>query len=116
MHVILTVEDEFLLSEYLGEILKDAGYSVVSVQDADEAIAMLESRNDIRLIITDINMPGTMDGLKLAAAVRGRWPPIKIIITTGLRLPTKHEMPTGSLLLQKPYSPVSVVEAVARLL
>jgi two-component system, response regulator PdtaR len=58
MHVVLTVADEFLLSEYLGGILKDAGYSVVSVQDADEAIAMLESRNDIRLIITDINMQG----------------------------------------------------------
>ena len=116
MSVILTVEDEFLVREYLSGILEEAGYSIISVQDADEAIAVLESRNDVRLIITDINMPGTVDGLKLAAAVRGRWPPIKIIITTGLRPPTKDEMLTGSLLLQKPYNPVSVVEAVARLL
>jgi two-component system, response regulator PdtaR len=116
MSVILTVEDEFLVSEYLSRILKDEGYSVISVLSADEAIAVLESRNDIRLIITDINMPGTMDGLKLAAAVRGRWPPIRIIIATGLRPPTKDQMPTGSLLLQKPYTPVSVVEAVERLL
>jgi two-component system, response regulator PdtaR len=116
MSVILTVEDEFLVSEYLSRILKDEGYSVISVLSADEAIAVLESRNDIRLIITDINMPGTMNGLKLAAAVRGRWPPIRIIIATGLRPPTKDQMPTGSLLLQKPYTPVSVVEAVERLL
>ena len=116
MSIILTVEDEFLVSEYLSGILKDEGYTVISVKSANEAIAVLESRNDIKLIITDVSMPGTMDGLKLAAAVRGQWPPIKIIITTGLRLPTKDQMPTGSLLLQKPYSPVSVVEAVARLL
>jgi two-component system, response regulator PdtaR len=116
MSTILTVENEFLVSAFLNGILEDEGYSVVSVSSADEAIAVLESRNDIRLIITDINMPGTMDGLKLAAAVRGRWPPIEIIITTGMRPPTKDQMPTGSLLLQKPYSPVSILEAVERLL
>jgi two-component system, response regulator PdtaR len=116
MDVILTVEDEFLLSEYLGGILKDHGYAVISVTNADEAITILESRDDVRLIVTDVNMPGSMDGLKLAAAVRGRWPPIKIIVTTGFRPPPKEEMPAGSLFLPKPYTPGSVVEAVERLL
>ncbi len=74
---ILTVEDEFLVSEYLREVLEGAGYRVIATNNADEAIAVLESRNDIRVVITDINMPGSMDGLKLAAAIRGRWPPIK---------------------------------------
>ena len=58
MSVILTVEDEFLVREYLSGILEEAGYSIISVQDADEAIAVLESRNDVRLIITDINSLG----------------------------------------------------------
>jgi hypothetical protein len=66
MTFILTVEDEQPLREYLGEILEDAGYRVIAAADADEAIAVLESRNDVQTVITDINMPGSMDGLKHA--------------------------------------------------
>jgi CheY-like chemotaxis protein len=78
--VILTVEDDFLVSETLRSILGDAGHEVISTADADEAIEVLETRNDVRVVITDINMPGSMDGLKLAATIRGRWPPIKLIV------------------------------------
>jgi two-component system, response regulator PdtaR len=74
MSVILTVEDEFFISEYLRLLLEQAGYEVVPTHNADEAIAVLERRSDIHTIITDINMPGSMDGLRLAAAVRDRWP------------------------------------------
>jgi two-component system, response regulator PdtaR len=74
MSVILTVEDETLLSAYLGGVLEDAGYQVVAAANADEAIEILEARDDIRVIITDINMPGSMDGLRLAMAVKDRWP------------------------------------------
>jgi two-component system, response regulator PdtaR len=70
--------------------------------NADEAIAILETRNDIRIIFTDINMKGSMDGLKLAHAVRGRWPPIKIVITSAL-LTDEKLMPTGSKFIPKPY-------------
>jgi len=80
---ILTVEDQFLTSEYLGRILEDAGYEVVATSNADEAIAILKVRSDIQIIITDIQLPGSMDGLKFAAAVRERWPAIKFIVTTG---------------------------------
>jgi CheY-like chemotaxis protein len=51
--------------------------------NADEAIRILESRNDIRIVFTNIEMPGSMDGVKLAARVRDRWPPIEIILTSG---------------------------------
>ena len=67
MTVILTVEDEFLVSEFLGHVLTSAGYEVVAAANADDAIAILEKRDDIRIVITDINMPGSMDGLRLAA-------------------------------------------------
>jgi CheY-like chemotaxis protein len=91
MSVILTVEDETLLSAYLGEVLEEAGYQVVAAANADEAIEILETRDDIRIIITDINMPGSMDGLRLAAAVKDRWPPIKIIIATGKDAPRRRK-------------------------
>jgi two-component system, response regulator PdtaR len=112
MTFILTVEDELLLSEYLGEILEEAGYSVVAAANADEAIAVLERRDDIRIVITDINMPGSMDGLRLAAAVKGRWPPIRIIIATGKGAPRTDEMPPDSQFVPKPYRSDRILAAV----
>jgi two-component system, response regulator PdtaR len=112
MTLILTVEDEFLVSESLRHLLADAGYDVISTADADEAIEVLETRNDIRIVITDINMPGSMDGLKLAAAIRGRWPPIRIIITTGAGKPSEELMPARSQFVPKPHVPQEVLSAV----
>jgi CheY-like chemotaxis protein len=76
--LILTVEDEFLISEYLRAILEGGGHTVIAKFDADEAIKVLERVRDIQLVITDIDMPGSMDGLRLAAAIRDRWPPIHL--------------------------------------
>ena len=112
MTVILTVEDEFLVSEFLGHVLTSAGYEVVAAANADDAIAILEKRDDIRIVITDINMPGSMDGLRLAAAVKGRWPPIRIIVATGAGKPRAEEMPEESLFLPKPHTPATVLAAV----
>jgi len=112
MTVILTVEDEPLVSQFLGWVLEDAGYEVVATANADDAIEVLESRSDIRLVITDINMPGSMDGLKLAAAVKGRWPPIKIIVSTGMGKPKDEDMPAHSQFLSKPHVPDRVLAAV----
>ena len=114
--IILIVEDEVLIGAYLKGILRDAGYRVISTPNAAEAIALLESRADVHMVITDINMPGAMDGLALANAVRGRWPPIKIIIATGRTRPHADQMPSGTLFLSKPYDPPAVIEAVAALL
>jgi CheY-like chemotaxis protein len=85
-------------------MIEDAGFEVLQAGDADEAITMLESRSDIRLVFTDIQMPGSMDGLKLAAAVKGRWPPIKIIATSGRHLIRDSDLPEGALFLSKPYT------------
>jgi CheY-like chemotaxis protein len=83
--LILIVEDELWLSLDISEALEGEGYDVISVANADDAIKILESRNDIHTIFTDIDLPGSIDGLKLAAAVRDRWPPVNIIVTTGMR-------------------------------
>lgn len=84
------------MSEYLVAVLEEAGYSVVASKNADEAIAILESRDDVDIVFTDINMPGSMDGLSLAAAVRDRWPTIKLIVTSGKGRLESREMPVGS--------------------
>ena len=78
--VVLAVEDEPLILMLAVDMIRDAGFEPLWASNADEAIRILESRDDIRIVFTDINMPGSMDGIKLAQAVRGRWPPIKIIV------------------------------------
>ena len=87
MTSILIVEDDVLTNEYLEFILQQAGYEVVSAASADEAVALLEDHDDVQLIVTDINLPGTMNGLKLAAAVKARRPEMNIIIVTGYGAP-----------------------------
>ena len=74
--VVLIVEDEFLLRIDAVDMIAAAGFEVVEAGNADEAIEILEARRDITVVFTDIQMPGSMDGLKLARAIRGRWPPM----------------------------------------
>src|SRR4051812_15679945 len=107
--VILVVEDEFLIRMRAVAIIEDAGFEVVEAADADEAILILESRQDIRVMFTDIRMPGTMDGLKLAHAVKGRWPPVHIIATSAYHAGLKDELPAGSVFLPKPYTEHNII-------
>lgn len=106
--LVLVVEDEILLRMNAVEMIEDAGFDVVQAANADEAIKMLESRFDIRVVFTDIQMPGSMDGLKLAAAVRGRWPPIKIIAASGRVIIRDGDLPIGAVFVSKPYSSKTV--------
>jgi CheY-like chemotaxis protein len=103
--VVLIVEDEFLLRMNAVDMIKAAGFEAVEAANADEAIGILETRRDITVVFTDIQMPGSMDGLKLARAVRGRWPPIKIVATSGLVDVAETDLPEGGRFLAKPYSP-----------
>jgi CheY-like chemotaxis protein len=107
---VLIVEDEFLVRNVLQIELEEASYDVILADNADGAIAILEARADIHLVFTDIDMPGSMDGLKLAACVRDRWPPIHIIITTGNARP--REIPANALFIPKPYVGRTVIEAM----
>src|SRR6202795_2958066 len=93
---VLIVEDEMLLRMCAVDMVEDAGYSSVEAVDADEAVAILESRSDIALMFTDIQMPGSMDGLELARAVHERWPPIKIILVSGHVTPATTDIPADS--------------------
>jgi CheY-like chemotaxis protein len=101
--VVLIVEDESLLRMDAVDMIRDAGFEVLEAANADEAIAILESRRDVSVVFTDIQMPGSMDGLKLARAVRGRWPPIKIVATSGHAHVTQQDLPEGGRFVAKPY-------------
>jgi two-component sensor histidine kinase/CheY-like chemotaxis protein len=99
---VLVVEDEMMLRMRAVDIVEDAGFTPIEAVNADDALAILESRSDIDLLFTDIQMPGTMDGLKLAHAVHARWPSIKIMLVSGQVTPTETEKPVNSRFYGKP--------------
>jgi two-component system, response regulator PdtaR len=113
--LVLVVEDESLVRMNAVSLLEEAGFGVLEAGSADEAIALLESRSDIRIVFTDINMPGSMDGLRLAHAIRNRWPPIELVLTSGKMRIGNDEMPSRGLFLSKPYEPQRLVEVVRSL-
>ena len=96
-------------------LLEEAGFGVLEASSADDAIALLESRKDIRIVFTDINMPGSMDGLRLAHAIRNRWPPIELVLTSGQMRVRAEDMPERGLFLSKPYQPAELVRMVQSL-
>ena len=101
---VLVVEDEMILRMRAVDIVEDAGFRSVEAVNADEALSILESRSDISLLFSDIQMPGSMDGLKLAHAVHDRWPSIKIILVSGQVKPSDAETPADSRFFRKPLS------------
>lgn len=110
--IILIVEDDPLVLLSATDILEEAGYRVLQASDADEAIQLLETHPDIHIVFTDIEMPGSMDGMKLAACVRDRWPPVEIIITSG-RVPSRDvALPARGLFLPKPYRPHELTDRI----
>jgi len=113
--VVLIVEDEFLLRMHAVDMIQAAGFDVVEAGNADQAIDILETRPDITVVFTDIQMPGSMDGLKLAQAIRGRWPPIKIVATSGHVSVTQKDLPDGGRFLPKPYSPHEIAGVLREL-
>jgi CheY-like chemotaxis protein len=107
--VVLIVEDEMVLRMRAVDMVEDAGYTPLEALDAAEAVAILESRSDVALMCTDIQMPGQMDGVGLAHAVHRRWPAIKIIVVSGqLKLPDL-DLPPLSRFLGKPLDAVEVI-------
>jgi CheY-like chemotaxis protein len=113
--VILIVEDDFLIRLGAVEMIEAAGFDVIEAANADAAIEILILRLDITVVFTDIQMPGSMDGLKLAAAIRKRWPPIKIVATSGIVDVRKLDLPEGGRFLSKPYSSAEIIGTLREL-
>ena len=114
--VVLVVEDEMMLRMRVVDMVEDAGYLPVEAVDADEAMAILRSRSDIALMLTDVQMPGSMNGLQLAHAVRENWPPIKIILASGQLKLSDGDIPLDSRFFGKPLQSDEIIAEMREML
>jgi CheY-like chemotaxis protein len=114
--VVLVVEDNPLILMSALDLVATAGFEAVGAANADEAISILETRADIRLVFTDVEMPGTIDGVKLAHYIRERWPPIYLIVASGRAILEESQLPAGSRFFSKPYDDHTIVEEMTRML
>ena len=113
--VILIVEDDFLIRLIISDELTAQGFQVIQAATADEALRVLQAGVMIDLILTDVRMPGTLDGLELARRVRVNWPRVKVIVVSG-DLPSMPSDGSADLFFAKPYNAAYVCDAVKQLL
>lgn len=114
--VVLVVEDDSIIRMGAVDLVLSAGYDALEASGADEAIRILESRSDIDLVFTDVQMPGTMDGIKLSHYIRDRWPPVRLLVASGNAILEESSLPTGSRFFPKPYDDHAITDAMAHLL
>lgn len=114
--VVLLVEDEPLVRMLGADLLSEAGFEVVEAENGDEALAALERHPEIGVLFTDVNMPGSLDGLALATVARDRRPDLKVLVGSGVVRPGLDELPSDSRFLPKPYRPAMVVETLREML
>lgn len=107
--LVLIVEDEPLVRMLAVSFLEEAGFATLWVGSADEAVALLETRNDIRVVFADVHLPGSMDGLRLAHVIRNRWPPIELVLTSGQAKVRNEDLPERGLFIGKPYVKAELV-------
>jgi two-component system, response regulator PdtaR len=113
---VLVIEDEPLIRLHTIEVIEDLGFVAIEAENADAAVAILESRSDIDAVFTDVRMPGSMDGIQLAFLIRERWPPIKILAASGNATLPPDGLPTGGRFLRKPYTPEQVADTLRELI
>ena len=115
--IVLLVEDEALVRMMAADVLRDeGGFKVVEAANVDEALTVLEATEDVRALVTDVEMPGSLDGFTLARVVKQAWPQIGIVVTSGRMAPGPKDLPSGALFIPKPYRPADLVSAVRTVL
>jgi CheY-like chemotaxis protein len=113
--VVLVVEDEPLVRMFLTDFLDEAGFKVFEAVSADEAISMLQARPDVQAIITDIEMPGSMNGLELARVVKDRWPGVGVVVTSGRERPGPDDVSDQVAFVSKPFLPDTIINIVRQM-
>jgi two-component system, response regulator PdtaR len=113
--LVLVVDDEPLIVMNVVDMLEDFGYRAIEAFDAARALEALQEHHDVALVFTDIDMPGRMNGLGLAALVDEKWPHIDILISSGRKIPSASDMPPKARFLTKPYSSQHLVLALREL-
>ena len=114
--VVLLVEDEPIIRWASADMLTDAGFDVVEARDADEALSVLRSRPDVCVLFTDVDMPGSIDGLELARIAHALWPKLCILVTSGKSAPAPRALPEFGRFVGKPYVQEQIVRDIGRLL
>ena len=113
--VVLVVEDEALVRMSAVGLMVDAGYEVLEARNADDALTILESRTDIGLVFTDVEMPGTMDGIGLANLIRARWPSVLLVVASGKAAISEGRLPGGARFFRKPYADNLILAAMSKM-
>jgi CheY-like chemotaxis protein len=114
--LVLVVEDEPFVRMIATEGLEDAGFEVIEAASADDALRILNSRDDVGVLFTDVNMPGSCDGVELARLVHERWPALRIVITSGRDRPPVGEIPDDGRFVAKPFRTDEVSGVIAELI
>lgn len=116
LSTVLVVEDEPLILLGACDLVERAGFHAMEALDADRALAILEANSHIAMVFTDIDMPGSMDGLVLAAIIAERWPQIALIVASGRRMPASCAMPRDAVYFAKPYVEADVMAVMQRMI
>jgi DNA-binding NtrC family response regulator len=106
---VLVVEDEELARLIITDYLREGGFAVLQSANAEQALAVLEQRGDVRAVVLDVVMPGAMDGIALAHLIHERWPGIGLLVMSGKGVPKMVQLPPGAGFLPKPYFGPSIV-------
>jgi CheY-like chemotaxis protein len=102
--VALVVDDEPLILMDTSDMMSDVGYHVIEARNADDAFEFLKQHSSLKVVLTDIQMPGEIDGIKLAHHIADRWPAIKVIVASGAVSPEPGILPESATFLNKPIS------------
>jgi CheY-like chemotaxis protein len=113
---VLVVEDEFLVRLTQVDILRDGGFRVLEAENADEAFETLKKRPEIRVVLTDVDMPGSLDGFEFARLVAQGWPEVGVLVISGKRAPARGDLPARAVFTQKPIRSATLVEQVQALM
>jgi DNA-binding NtrC family response regulator len=113
---VLVVEDETLIRLWAADLLQEDGFLVLEAKNADAALKLLEDRPDVKLLFTDVQMPGSLNGMELAREVHARWPHILLVITSGRERPTRADIPNDGRFVAKPYTAEQLLGQVNDLL
>jgi two-component system, response regulator PdtaR len=113
--VILVVEDEPLVRMFLADFLDEAGFKVFEAVNADEAITLLQARPDVQAVLTDIEMPGSMNGLELARVIQDRWPGVGVVVTSGRAQPGPDDVSDAVAFVSKPYLPDTIISVIRQM-
>jgi two-component system, response regulator PdtaR len=113
--VVLVVEDQTLVRMFMTDFLDEAGFKVFEAVGADEALTVLEARPDVQAVVTDIEMPSSMNGIELTHVIRDRWPGVGVVVTSGRQRPGQDDLPDEVVFLAKPYLPDTVITVIRQM-